>query len=158
MHGVHERGLPLPFKEVRGLPRKNYFGGVMRCILKPSEDSFTAFSPAISGPITFFERKHLRKTIAFGYWCFKVPLTHLCLIRKTGSLVYTASSRYEALLLYKTLRIKHWFTLLLKSLMSKLMRLRHFSSPKTHSSNAHARCLIFCRTLRLLPYFTCVNS
>ena len=41
---------------------------------------------------------------------------------------------------------------------------RLFSSPVTQSSNAHAqpssgaRCLIFGGTLRLLPYFMCVNS
>ena len=39
-----------------------------------------------------------------------------------------------------------------------------FLPPWTHSSNAHAqpssgaRCLIFGRTLRLLPYFMCANS
>ena len=39
-----------------------------------------------------------------------------------------------------------------------------FRAPYTHSSNAHeqpssgARCLIFGRTLRLLPYFMCANS
>ena len=39
-----------------------------------------------------------------------------------------------------------------------------FRPPKTHSSYAHvqpssgARCLIFGRTLRLLPYFMCANS
>ena len=39
-----------------------------------------------------------------------------------------------------------------------------FRPPKSHSSNAHAqpssgaRCLIFGRTLRLLPYFMCANS
>ena len=39
-----------------------------------------------------------------------------------------------------------------------------FRPPLTHSSNAHAqpsngaRCLIFGRTIRLLPYFMCANS
>ena len=39
-----------------------------------------------------------------------------------------------------------------------------FRPPQTHSSNAHAqpssgaRCLIFGRTLHLLPYFMCANS
>ena len=39
-----------------------------------------------------------------------------------------------------------------------------FRPPKTHSSKAHAqpscgaRCLMFGRTLRLLPYFMCANS
>ena len=39
-----------------------------------------------------------------------------------------------------------------------------FCPPQTHSTNAHAqpssgaRCLIFGRTLRLLPYFMCANS
>ena len=44
------------------------------------------------------------------------------------------------------------------------MRLWHFLSSVNLSSNAHAqpssraRCLIFGRTLRLLPYFMCANS
>ena len=51
-----------------------------------------------------------------------------------------------------------------KQQMSHVMRLRYFSSPQTHSSNAltppssGTRCPIFGRTLRLLPYFMCANS
>ena len=66
-----------------GLPRKNDFRGVMRRDLKPSEDNFPAFSPAISGPITFLERKYLRKTIAFGYWCLT---SHLYIHVSSGRL------------------------------------------------------------------------
>ena len=48
--------------------------------------------------------------------------------------------------------------------MSSLMRLWHFSSFLTHSSNAHAqpssgaRCLIFGQAHRLLPHIMCANS
>ena len=51
-----------------------------------------------------------------------------------------------------------------KKHLSQLMRLWHFSSSVTHSSNTHeqpsngVRCLIFGRTLRQLPYFMCANS
>ena len=48
--------------------------------------------------------------------------------------------------------------------LSQLMRFWYFSSSLTRSSIVHAqpssgaRCPIFSRTLRLLPYFVCANS
>ena len=51
-------------------PEKNDFEGLSRCILKPSEDNLTAFSPAkiliFLGPISFLRKKFSVKAVVFG--------------------------------------------------------------------------------------------
>ena len=62
---------PLLLGVSEGLPLKNIdFEGLSRCMLKPSEDNLTTFSPAkiliFLGPNSFLRKKFSVKAVVFG--------------------------------------------------------------------------------------------
>ena len=88
----------------------------------------------------------------------------ICLSRITSLIAITFSARYSLVSLLRTSTTRPNVPVPVKKQMSHLMRLWHFSSSRKSffkracAASSGARCLIFCWTLCLLPYFMCANS